>query len=244
MGYSYSSYSSALTCLRKYKLCYVDKLVPEGPTSADLAFGTAVHSGLYSLLLGEDGVEKFNNTWSTYADPLQYGRFSHEQLHSVGVSFLTKFKDKRAEKYQIEIAEKRLYGKYKGAELEGTPDFVGLFEGLRSVRDFKTSGYNYPEEKGLLSLQLNLYAYLALENGSGPIETLGYDVFNKGTGGLQKPLTWQFSLPVMYSMLDDMVANIAMMEKQQEYAKNMNACLSGAAMTMKCPYFNICHGGI
>jgi len=237
-SWSYSMYSTAIQCLQKYKLIYIDQVVPEAPLSGDLAFGSALHSSLNSIIKGEDGEQIFEIYWDSYqGKELEYGRFKWKELREIGLNFCSKFSRLHASKYKMEMAEKRLYSEYKGVKLEGTPDFLGSYNGRISLRDFKTSGYNYAKEKAHVALQLNLYAYLSLSTGeTKSIDTLGYTVFNKGSGSIQD-LTWDFDEAIMYSMLDDLVAYCATFDNRQSFPKNPNACVQG---TMKCPFFEQC----
>lgn len=238
-SWSYSVHSSAVSCLRKYKLCYIDKLAPDYE-SGDLVFGSALHSAINGTLTGDNGNEIFELYWSTYAEKdLKYGRFKWEELNQLGRGFCTKFSKLHAPKYKLEFAEERLYGEYRGVKLEGTLDFLGDYAGERSLRDFKTSGYNYAEEKKDTALQLNLYTYLAITNGKAAPKTLGYTVFNKGTGSIQQ-MTWEFDEKIMYSMLDDLVDYCTLVGSSRTYPKNLNSCIMGS---QRCSYYNQCHGG-
>lgn len=235
---SYSEYSAAGSCLRKY-MHMVEK-TPMDLESGDMAFGTALHAGINAILEGDDGNAVFEALWLMDEDkPLKYSRYKWEALGSMGVEFLRKFKKLQAKKYVIQIAEKRLYSTYKSLRLEGTPDFIGTFEGIRSLRDFKTSAYSYPEEKIDTALQLYVYAYLAIQSEGFVPETLGYDVFNKGTGSIQN-MTWEFSEKKMYAYLDDMDMYVSLWSKQDAYPKNVGACVIGSNT---CSYFNSCWKG-
>lgn len=237
-SWSYSAYSSAVQCLQKYKLCYIDKIAPDYD-SGDMAFGSALHSAINGILTGEDGEALFEIYWNSYEGlPLNYGRFKWPQLKELGLNFCSKFARLQASKYKLEFAEERLYGEYKGVKLEGTLDFYGLYKDKLSLRDFKTSGYNYADEKKFTSLQLYLYAYLAITNGKKAPETLGYTVFNKGVGSIQD-LTWDFSEATMYAALDDLVSYCKLLTGG-EYPKNLNSCMIGS---QRCAYFSKCHGG-
>lgn len=236
--WSYSKYSSAVQCLRKFKYCYVDQLEPDY-VSGDLNFGSALHSGINAILQGEDGRQVFEIYWESYREKeVIYGRYGWEQLAALGTRFLTNFQSRHAKKYQLEQAEIRLYSEYNGTKLEGTPDFYGIYDGKRSLRDFKTSGYAYPKEKALTSLQLNLYTYLVHKNGSPYPETLGYTVFNKGTGCIQD-LTWEFSEEKMYDALQSMCSYSEILSQGEKYPQNLNSCQMGAS---KCQYWSRCHG--
>jgi hypothetical protein len=235
-SWSYSHYSLALQCLRKFKYVVIDKLEPEGLESSDLGFGTALHAGLNDILTGKDGEVTFGIMWDAMDGTLQYGRYKHPELKELGLNFLSKFRRLHAKKYKIEQAEKRLFADYRGVKLEGTPDFIGYFEGRPSLRDFKTSGTNYAKEKAPSSVQLHLYAYLTQRETGFVPATLGYDVFNKGLGSIQI-LTWEYSEKLMYTHLDNMIDYLEMMDKQTTYPKNMNNCMG---YNKVCEYFSLC----
>lgn len=242
-SWSYSQYSAAVKCLRYYKLVYIDRIVPDVPYSGDLAFGSALHSAINSILTGDSGSDIFNIYWDTYKEKeMEWGRFKWAELRELGLNFLSKFGRLHAKKYEIKSAEVRMYGEYKGIQLEGTADFIGTYDGKLSLRDFKTSGYQYPKDKQYTALQLNLYAHLSEANGFGYPESLGYTVFNKGTGSIQD-LTWAFNKAVMFEHLDNMVTYIETMERDDSPAgivswpKNPNACQLGS---IKCNMFDIC----
>jgi len=239
-SWSYSSYSSALQCLRKYKLCYIDKIVPEGSQSSDLVFGSAIHSAINSCLTGQDGLATFELYWNSYREKdVEYGRFNWEQFSTIGSGFIRKFAKFHAPKYGLEFAEKRLYAEYRGIRLEGTPDFYGKYDGRSSLRDFKTSSRNYESAKSQVALQLYLYAYLYRSNNpTATIDTLGYTVFNKSTGSIQD-LTWDFDEKTMYDMLDNLASYVTIgFNNNSIYPKNYNACLD---YNRKCQYWALCH---
>lgn len=237
-SWSYSMFSSAVQCLQKFKYCYIDKI--SGPTYAgDLIFGSALHSALNAAITGGDPQTVFSIYWESYRESeVQYGRFAWEELNELGYQFIRKFMKMHVERYKVESAEVRLYVSNPGIKFEGTLDFYGLYDGKISLRDFKTAGYNYAKEKEKTALQLNLYAYLAINNGFATPETLGYMVFNKGTGSIQD-LTWKFDEKKMNSAVQSLIDYCNLFESQVEHPKNLNACLIG---TQKCPYWEKCHG--
>lgn len=240
-SWSFSGYSTALQCLRKYKYAFIDKLIPDAPHSGDMQFGTCLHSALNASLNGKEGVPSFKEYWELFQEKeLEYGRFKWRELYNLGSEFIRKFEKSHKRYYKLIFAEKRLYAEYKGVKFEGTPDFYGEYDGKLSVRDFKTSGYNYKEEKSQIAIQLYLYAYLCIKNAM-PLSdnsVLGYTVFNKGTGSIQD-LTWRFEEKKMYEVLDDLVAYVGILDNKDSYPKNLNSCLD---YNRRCQYYEICHG--
>ncbi len=239
-SWSYSHYSAAMRCLRYYQHSIVLGTPTTEPESPDLAFGSALHSALNATLHGEDGERVFELYWKSYYDkPLAYDRFDWNYLYGLGLSFISKWTRTYASKYKVVQTEQRLFATYKGIKLEGTPDFVGLYEDIPSVRDFKTSAYNYSKDKTAIALQLYLYAYLSIQNGVLSPKTLGYDVFTKSTGVVQKPITWDFKHEDMIKALDNMVSYVELLRKQEGYPQNYNSCLMGKN---RCQFFEECHG--
>lgn len=242
-SWSFSHYSLALQCLRKYKYIVVDKLAPEGPESSDLIFGSALHSAINACLTGQDGAATFELYWESYKERnVEYGRFNWEQLAQIGAGFIRKFAKFHAPKYELVFAEERLYAEYKGTKLEGTLDFYGKYNGRTSLRDFKTSSRNYDQAKTVCATQLYLYAYLAMQNGKDMTDAcLGYTVFNKATGSIQD-LTWEFSASKMKEALDELVSYVEIWGTDKktyvEYPKNYGACLD---YNRKCQFFDKCH---
>jgi hypothetical protein len=238
-SWSYSAYSTAVSCLRKFKLIFIDKLVPDSPESGDMAFGSALHSAINACLTGHDGADTFDIYWNSYrGKELEYGRYKWPELKELGQEFIRKFSKHHAPKYNLKFAEQRLYGDYKGVRLEGTLDYFGDYCEKQSLRDFKTSGRNYDSHKQDCALQLYLYSYLYLQNNpTARIDTLGYTVFNKGTGSIQD-LTWEFREEDMYKALDELVEYCKL--DKGSYPKNYNACLD---YNRKCQFFDICHKG-
>lgn len=236
-SWSYSAHSSALRCLQLFHFVYVEKLAQTEPESGDMKFGSALHCGLNSILQNEDGDAVFELHWGTEeSKPHEYSRFKWPELRELGLNFLSKFRRLHAKKYVVTQTETRLYGEYKGIKLEGTPDFIGTYNGVNSLRDFKTSAYNYSSDRPVTALQLYLYAYLARGTGFVP-ETLGYDVFNKGTGSIQT-LTWDFKEEDMYKALDHFVGYLRAVDTTSK-ARNYGACIIGKS---RCSQWARCHG--
>lgn len=237
ISWSNSAISTAVQCKRKYKYVYIDKLQPE-EDNTDLAFGQAMHTAIETILVDkEDGREIFSIYWDTYKDlPMSSPRFNWTKLKDLGLEFLRKFQRLHAKKYVITQMEQRLYGEYGGITLNGMPDFIGTYNGTLSLRDFKTSAYNYAKEKADITTQLYLYAYLMGQNLGYYPATLGYDVFVKSTGSIQN-LTWNFDEDRMKEILDTMIVICKDMEEETLYPRNPYNCIMGAKI---CPFYKKC----
>jgi hypothetical protein len=237
-SWSYSSYSTALQCLRKYKYLYIDKLSPP-QASGDLAFGSAIHLALNAVLLGENGDEVFELYWEVEkTKPLEYSRYLWADLKDLGLNFISKFKRAHAKDFEPVFMEKRLYANYGNIALEGTVDFAGLYRGIPSIVDFKTTAWAYDKEKTDVALQLYLYSYLAEANGFQSTQ-LVYFPLVKGSGTIQKPLILTLSHDRRKKALDQLTEYVSMVNKQDSYPENWNSCIIGKS---KCPFWNKCHG--
>lgn len=239
-SWSYSAFSSAVKCLQHFKYCYIDGIDAGSLRSGDLVFGSALHSATNSAICSsEDASSVFMIYWDSIQSQLiEYGRFQHEELKELGLNFISKFERSHKKHYEVKSAEVRMYAEYRGIKLEGTADFIGLYKGKKSLRDFKTSGYNYDKDKDKVALQLYLYSYLSIQNLAFTPDTLGYTVFNKGMGSIQD-LTWDFSEKDMYKALDNMYDYCKLISDKDIFPKNYNNCL----YPRKCEYFDKCHKG-
>lgn len=235
-SWSYSSYSTAMQCLRKYKHIYIDKLQPE-QDSGDLKFGSAIHSAVNGALEGEDGEALFSLYWSSYANAsLQYGRFKHDALASIGGDFMRKFAKFYIPRLKPVIMEQRAYGEYKGMKVEGTLDFYGELDGVPSLIDWKTTAWNYDKDKTLNALQLHLYAYLCITEHKLIPQQIVYFPFVKSKSSIQEPVILPLDTKRMYALLDDMQRYVNSFAAVGD-AKNPNSCLMGM---LKCPFFDKC----
>lgn len=239
-SFSFSEYSAALQCMRKYKLLVVDKVVVPGLESGDMSFGTGIHAGVNALLEGLDGENVFQMYWEhegTRELAFSSSKFNHEKLMEIGLQMLSKFKRLHLSKYKMIQGETRLYGEYRGIKLEGTPDAIVLYEGKKTLFDFKTTGYSYAKTKIDTSLQLYLYAYLYYMNSGEWVEQIAYLPFVKSTGGIQGPLVKSLSRNTVYRCLDDMVSYIEAMRGLGSFPRNPNSCHMGS---IECPYIETC----
>lgn len=241
MSHSYSSIDAAQKCLQYYKYVYIDKIKPEEKDSAALHFGTALHMGLEQVLLGNDYHSPFQIYWDTLKDKdLQYGRFdTWDNLAATGPLFLDRFKRLHAKKYEIFSLEKRLYTKLDKFHVEGTPDFVGNYEGVPSVVDFKTSAYPYDRAKGECNEQMYFYAYLAQQALKYEAQQLVYVVFVKGKDPRIQVLKYPLTSEKLESMLVNVKAWIQDLSERTEFLKNRRGCLMG---TYKCSFWEKCYG--
>lgn len=238
---SFSEFSLAMQCLRKYKHVVIDRLHTDTDDSADIEFGTAMHEGVNAYLEGDDGLAVFTVYWDSIRDrQMIFTRFDWAQLKELGIRLLARFEKKHVKHLKPFSMEKRLYGEYKGIQLEGTPDFFGTYQDIPVLIDWKTAAYRYPDEKLHTSLQLNLYAFLGVQKLGYRIDQMGYLVFVKSSETIQGPRLVDFSEKTMYDMLDDMVEYYGKMKKDGTYPRNPTACVQGS---QRCLFIDRCWKG-
>lgn len=235
-SWSYSKTSCAKSCLRKYKLQYIDAVQPESPHSSDLAFGSAIHVALDAMFNKDNASLVFQAYWARHGG-LEYYRYNHDTLLSMGLELIRKFQAHHMPKYERWQGETRMYGEYQGHALEGTADFVGLYEGVPTLVDWKTSSNNYDVDRAHISTQLHLYAYLLHTTTSLRVKQLMYVPFVKYTCSIQRPVVVPFDESLMYDHLDNMMSYIKLIDSQHNWPKNSEACTYG---TRKCTYTTLC----
>lgn len=241
-SYNYSSLVSAYQCQQLYKYLYLDKIKPEVEQSGDMAFGSAIHFALEQHLRdGDDIVNSFEVYWNgEVKNNLKYGRYKHEELREMGIVLLERFKRLHAKKIKPIQLETRLYGELKGESVEGTPDCIGEFEGIKSIIDFKTSGVRYHKDKAQISEQMTLYNHLY-----NPDEILQYVyiVFIKGQTPSIQIVKYTPCLTEFTKMLENIETQINQLEILQGannpvlYSRNTSQCIRGEIM---CPFFDKC----
>lgn len=238
--YNYSSIQAAYSCLHKYKTIYVDKMKPQVPDNADLHFGTAVHAGLNSNLKGEDGKAVFNLLWDMdKLKDMKYGRLNWDELKTAGNLYIERFDRLYKKRIQVIAAEQTLRGTLGPIRLYGTPDVVGLWDGVPSIIDFKTSRTDYPKEKIECNEQTWLYAHLAKQALGVDIKQLVYLVFVKTPyPKVQRPIVFELQTEKFNDMLTNISDVCHDLENRQVFYKNRNGCLMG---TFKCDLYDNCY---
>lgn len=248
-SYSNSMLQAAYRCQKYYKYLYVDKLIPEGKHSSDLAFGSAMHFAIeQSLVHKADIIESFKLYWEPIADGLEYGRLGREALEVNAEILLPRFERLHAKKIKVEQIEKRLYGKIQRGQdgntcsVEGTPDVLGDYENLPSIIDFKTSSFRYPKEKIYLAEQMYLYAHLAAQNGFTAAQVV-FIVFIKGTTPSIQTLTRRIDIQELNNVVDNIALQcqaLDIAELNNAWSKNTNSCIQGERV---CTFFSKCWKG-
>lgn len=236
MIYRYSSIQTALSCLYRYKLENIDRVtIPE--TSGDMYFGKAIHSAISAHFREEDALEYFNFYFSLAKEKsLNYTRYSLDQLLNIGQIMISRWVRLHAKKYKPYKFEERVKYKIGSYDFEGTPDFIGEYEGIPSIVDFKTSAKEYNRTKIITNEQLYLYAEAARQVYGYKAKQLAYTVFLKD----EKPrIQTNIKLELTDRKQEDMISNIELvvkdLETRKEFPKNRNSC-------GYCPHFKTCYG--
>lgn len=241
---SYSQLASAHRCNKLYEYQTILKIKNDQPPSGDMAFGTGIHLGVESILTGSgDGISDFNLFWNLEKSRNnKYGRLNHEQLQNNAEVLLSRFTRLHASKFQVHQMEQRLFSEIGRFKVEGTPDFLGLFDGIPSVVDFKTSGSRYHKDKIIVAEQLYMYTHLAMTKLNYLPEQLVYVVFIKGSRPDIQIVKRKFDkMEYIDAMLniERMCSELVYKESINTFTMNKNSCIMGE---MKCPYFNNCYG--
>lgn len=238
-GYFYSKISVAYDCLRKYKYQYVDVVEPDAARSGDLEFGTAMHTGLNAYLTGSDGAKVFSIYWDSVKDQgLEYGRFKHEALAAKGDLMLKRFAKSHLKRFEPKVLEERMYAEIDGIALEGTGDVIGLFDGVPSVVDFKTSKSPYDKNLIISNPQMYIYAKLAQVTLGYDVKQIVYMVFCKQEERIQT-LTFDLTKEKLDSMMGSVITMCNRLETEKEFPMNHTACVKGSFI---CPYWKVCYG--
>lgn len=210
-----------------------------------MKFGTAIHMGVEAILTGNKGyIELFELFWGLeQTRNNNYGRFGWEALREQGITLLTRFNRLHKKKFEVFEMEQRLYGSIDDIKVEGTPDLLGLYEGKKTVVDFKTSGFKYDKAKILASEQLHLYAYLAEQSGRFQPEQVAYVVFVKGP----EPSIQCKGLitPIDRGRISTILANVRQQAKDIEFKIANNTFTRNFANCVgygqKCSFYGECY---
>lgn len=240
-SYWYSKLSVAQTCARKYKYQFLDKIPQPGVASGDIEFGQAIHLAIEAYFEGEDGILQFNAYWeSVKAKEMVYTRFKWADLKALGMGLLRRFERLHLPHLKPQHNEQRLIGKIGDYQFEGTPDFVGLYKGIPTVLDFKTSGKAYLKERILVDEQLYIYAHLAKQVLGFDSKEIGYMVFCKQDNRIQTSVSLELTPEKMSAMIGNVELQIKDLEIKQFYPANGKSCAPGG---YKCAYWDLCYGG-
>lgn len=245
-SHSYSQISTAYRCGQLYKYIFVDELKSKEPDSGDMKFGTAIHLGVEAILTGHaDYLGLFNLFWDLEkSHNNKYGRFNWAELKEQGEVLLTRFDRLHKKKFKVLEMEQRLYGSIDDIKVEGTPDFLGMYEDVPTVVDFKTSGSRYDKDKIKASEQLYLYSYLAEQGGKFQPKQIAYVVFIKGPN----PSIQCIVETIRQERINAVLANVRQQAKDLEYKIANNTFTRNYANCTgfgnKCSFYGECYNKI
>lgn len=239
-SYWYSKLSVANTCARKYKYQFIDGIHPSGEHSADIEFGSAFHLGLEGYLDGDDGAQIFSIYWdSVKSNKMAYSRYGWDDLKTIGLRLLSNFESRHLKHLELQHGEQRLIGKIGPYSFEGTPDFIGLYKGVPTVLDFKTSARPYQPEKILYDDQLYGYAHLAQQCLGFEAAQIAYMVFCKQDNRIQTNCKLDLTKEKLSAMITNIEMQIKSIEERTVFPANGKSCMMGS---YKCAYFDMCYG--
>lgn len=249
MKFRYSTISDFYVCPHLYKTKHIDGQ-DVGGSSLDTEAGTALHVGVNALLRGEseEYAQELAQMYFDSTSHLELTRFSYsrEDLERCLKAWLSKFTKSYLKHFQPTLMEEALQGSIGGHSFEGTPDFIGLFQGVPSVVDFKTSGANWDARRVISEDQMNGYAELVRQVHGYEVKQLVYLVFVKkrvsglADGSIQLPIKKELTMAVQCSTLDNMKAQMDDISNRQSFPRNTRNCIRGPIV---CPLFAKCHGG-
>jgi hypothetical protein len=200
MKFHYSELDAFLACPANYKRRYIDgeKDVEE---SSALHGGTALHLAIKTHFEGGSAEETYLMYWDSLKDtPMIYYRHDWNELRNLGINWLKNFVKTHAKKFtdfkMEEYCEAPLFfdDVYDNGEilLGGTFDMCGLYDGILTMTDWKTSGAPYKENKIIKNPQMYLYSHMYRYKYGQLPKQIQYKTFCKNTGSiqtLQKELT-------------------------------------------------------
>lgn len=237
MTFRYSAINTAYTCYLKYKRIYIDGEKADYE-SGDVAFGSALHRALHAHFKKQDPELDFDMAWGAQrAKPYLYTRFNWEQLREMGLKFISRWVRLHAKKYEPFKVEENITTRLSGFMFQGTPDYVGLYQGVPSVVDFKTSAKEYDKKKIITNEQMYLYAYMVKEVFNYDVKALAYVVFIKGDEPrIQTNVKIDLDEKLLQRHMDNVKLMCEDLSQRTKFPMNKNSCNF-------CEFFNKCYEG-
>ena len=239
MIHRYSGIETSMRCMRKFKLDYIDKLPQHGQAQIELGFGTGLHMALQASLEGDDARHAFETYWQSMAKDYTHEKFRYKDYAIKGREFIRKFEKMHKKDLTPAYLEQTLKARIQGHDFEGTPDFIGLYRGVPSILDFKTSQSPYIREKALSNPQMPLYAELAREALGYDAKQIVYLVFVKSSTSIQTPIVEPLSKELLQRAVEGVILQAETLEKATSHPKNFTACIMGSRV---CSRFKTCYG--
>lgn len=218
MKIHYSELDSFLACPAAYKRRYIDN-IPDTERSSALEFGTALHLAIKTHFEGGDAQELFKMYWESLREtPMVYYRHGFDELKALADRWLhnfirlhsAKFTDfKMEELLEAPLFIDTIHGNGQ-IFIEGTYDMCGLYEGIQTMTDWKTSSKAYKDNKIVKNPQMYMYAEMYKHKYGVLPSVIQYKVFRKDNGGIQT-LQAELTPEILKLQLDNVTAIIKLM---------------------------------
>jgi hypothetical protein len=218
MKIHYSELDLFLQCPAAYRDRYILGKKDEKESSA-LHIGSALHAAIKAHFDGLNAEEIFLLYWDSMRDvDMIYYRHGFNDLRELGIRWLQLFIKMHAHKFtdfkMEELVEAEIM---PGIFIEGTFDMCGLYDGVLTLTDWKTSSRAYSKDKILKNAQMYMYAHMySTKYGAIPIN-IQYKVFRKDNGGIQTE-----SLELTPKNMARQMNNVRDIIKLMIYAKQNN----------------------
>lgn len=186
MKIHYSELDQYLSCPAAYHKRYILGIKDEQESSA-LHVGTALHAAIKTHFEGGDAQQVFLMYWDSLKNTdMIYYRHGFEELRQLGIRWLGLFIKMHAKKFtdfkMEELVEAPLFG---DVSIEGTFDMCGLYDGVLTMTDWKTSSRSYDDRKIIKNPQMYLYAHMYRHKYGQLPKQIQYKTFRKDNGGIQ-----------------------------------------------------------
>jgi PD-(D/E)XK nuclease superfamily len=238
--FRYSTISDFQKCQAYYDIKH-NQGIPDGSDkSGDMSFGTSIHGALEQAhqVDGCDAVEFFKTHWGSRPKDLEYGRLKGDALMDIGVALVQIYIEEHKKHFIPTHLEQKMLLDYNGYTVGGTADGVGLYRGVPSIIDYKTSSMPYDNYKIYSNPQMYLYAYLARETLKVDIKQLVYIVLIKD---IKNPRIQVKKVDVSPDILETKFKEFAAIcnevSTKGTFHKNPLSCMN---YNRVCPYFERC----
>lgn len=230
----YSEISQWLKCPQSYVYKYVDKIV-DTTKSADLAFGTAIHTAIECSYDGLSAVDVFEAEWQkTSSENLTFYKYRWHQYLDMGARFMDNFERRHKDKYEP-IYREHSFEFNSGHSYSGTIDFFGLHNSKNAIVDFKTSEKLYDKTKILADPQMYIYAEAIRKTTKYSVDKIMYLVFVKS----EAPRIQTVEIPLVEGELNKQIENcnsiINSLHSMNPVIKNFHNCGN-------CNFRGMCYG--
>jgi hypothetical protein len=235
----YSELYTYFKCPKLFELTRIKGLSDGSEHNGDLLFGSAIHLAIQDILEGGEGTGVFEVFIDSLSDDVVWGKLDKEALLPMGKRLLEIFKEEHKADIVPEHIEQRLEVELNGVKIGGTPDCLGLYKGIPSVIDFKTSAMPYDNIKGFVDAQMPLYAAMAKEIHGFEAKQGVYIVLVKDPRNPRIQVKKQtFDSKFILDRLSNTLLTFKQIEAMKEFPRNSASCKTWAGL---CPLFKECY---